>query len=247
MCFNSESLVFCCHIPGLEARSTWENDVALFVGLVLGVGIMFGMGKIVDHLEGDDDEDEDDNESGQNDIEKHIGGKNEKTSLLENSGSPKESAYDPTKIGVYYLFVCVCTCTCAVCACVRACKRIVLTKPFSTLKQRTHDRAIQLLKSLYSIISQLLCTDYPTSDLRLDVRVDLRKRFQVIMDSLKSLSLTNRDEVDEMIHRIQAFVHACKRQILHKQGADTVQVGPEEQAHFQRWVEHLLDSSQVHM
>ena len=49
------------------------------------------------------------------------GGKNEKTSLLENSGSPKESAYDPTKIGVCYLCVCVCACTCAVCACVRAC------------------------------------------------------------------------------------------------------------------------------
>ena len=143
-------------------------------------------------------------------------------------------------------YVCVRARVLSVRACVHACKRIVLTKPFSTLEQRTQDRAIQLLESLYSIISQLLCTDYRTSDLRLDVRVDLRKRFQVIMDSLKSLSLTNRDKVDEMIHRIQAFVHACKRQILHKQGADTVQVGPEEQAHFQRWVEHLLDSSQVY-
>ena len=66
------------------------------------------------------------------------------------------------------------------------------------------------------------------------------------MDTLKSISLKNRDEVDEIIHRLQAFVHACKRQILHKLGADTVRVGPEEQAHLQRWVEHLLDSSQVH-
>ena len=67
----------------------------------------------------------------------------------------------------------------------------------------------------------------------------------MIVDTLKSISLTNRDEIDEMFHRLQAFIHACKRQMLHKSDTDVVQVGLEEQSYLQHWVKQLLDDSQV--
>lgn len=67
------------------------------------------------------------------------------------------------------------------------------------------------------------------------------------MNTLQSISLTNRDEVDEIFHRIQSFIHACKRKMLHKSNGDVSQVGLEEQAYLQHWVKQILEASEVHI